>query len=105
MNNTPSTKTETATRYIVKCKSCKRAWTFSLLQRQHGGDPSAFCFAQVRAMGGCCANFKRSCKFVSGKFSAVHTCGSKCLSSTGPACECSCGGKNHGAGHAVQVAS
>lgn len=27
-----------------------------------------------------------------------HECNAKCLGSTGPACECKCGGKNHGAG-------
>lgn len=28
----------------------------------------------------------------------AHKCGAKCLSSKGHVCECSCGGKNHGAG-------
>lgn len=32
---------------------------------------------------------------VEGKFTA-HVCNAKCMGSTGPACECSCGGKNHG---------
>ena len=27
-------------------------------------------------------------------------CGARCMSSTGPSCECACGGKNHGANHA-----
>lgn len=27
-------------------------------------------------------------------------CGAKCRSATGPACDCSCGGHNHGVGHA-----
>lgn len=38
---------------------------------------------------------------VHGKFSAKHECNAKCLSSHGFICECSCGGKNHGAGHAA----
>ena len=29
-----------------------------------------------------------------------HVCNAKCTNATGPCCECSCGGKNHGAGHA-----
>lgn len=33
---------------------------------------------------------------VKGKHTDKHTCGSKCLASTGPNCTCSCGGKNHG---------
>ena len=36
---------------------------------------------------------------VAGKVSKKHVCGSKCMSSTGFVCECSCGGKNHGAGY------
>ncbi len=40
-------------------------------------------------------------KPVKGKFSAKHVCSEKCLSSTGFSCECSCGGKNHGASHAA----
>src|ERR1017187_6682279 len=28
-----------------------------------------------------------------------HVCGGACTSATGPNCECSCGGANHGVGH------
>ena len=28
---------------------------------------------------------------------SLHKCGARCMNSTGPNCECSCGGKNHGA--------
>ena len=28
-------------------------------------------------------------------------CDARCMGATGPNCECSCGGKNHGAAHAV----
>jgi hypothetical protein len=38
---------------------------------------------------------------VAGTYSANHPCGARCLASKGPTCECSCGGKNHGALHAV----
>lgn len=27
-------------------------------------------------------------------------CGARCTNAVGPACDCSCGGSNHGAGHA-----
>ena len=27
-------------------------------------------------------------------------CGARCMSSTGPSCDCACGGKNHGMSHA-----
>lgn len=28
-----------------------------------------------------------------------HECDARCLAATGPACECSCGGENHGRNH------
>lgn len=39
-------------------------------------------------------------KAVKGTRNAEIECGAKCLSSKGHVCECSCGGKNHGAGWA-----
>ena len=54
--------------------------------------------------GSACINCKachepRAAKKVLGKYSAEHVCGAKCLAATGQQCECSCAGKNHGAGH------
>lgn len=31
-------------------------------------------------------------------------CGAKCRNAVGPSCDCSCGGKNHGAGHGAGLA-
>ena len=39
-------------------------------------------------------------KMVRGVVTA-HKCNAKCLASTSGVCECSCGGKNHGASHAA----
>lgn len=36
---------------------------------------------------------------VRGSYNAEKKCNAKCLSSISHICECSCGGKNHGAGH------
>lgn len=47
-----------------------------------------------------CGNKLRAVRIV-GKLSTKHTCGTKCLESTGFLCECSCGGRNHGAGYEV----
>lgn len=35
-----------------------------------------------------------------GSTSTKHVCGKRCLNATGPSCECSCSGENHGSGHA-----
>lgn len=32
---------------------------------------------------------------------SLHKCDTRCLNATGRTCECSCGGKNHGAGSFV----
>lgn len=37
---------------------------------------------------------------VNGSFRADKKCDARCLNSKGHVCECQCGGKNHGAGHA-----
>lgn len=36
---------------------------------------------------------------VKGVYNEKHACNAKCMSSTSGVCSCSCGGKNHGAGH------
>ena len=33
------------------------------------------------------------------RFKAGHTCDARCMYATGKLCECSCGGRNHGAGN------
>lgn len=40
---------------------------------------------------------------VLGKHNPGKVCNTKCQASIGHQCECSCGGKNHGAGHEVQT--
>lgn len=42
-------------------------------------------------------------KSVQGTYSAVHKCDSRCLNARGHDCTCSCGGANHGRGHAVVI--
>jgi hypothetical protein len=42
-----------------------------------------------------CCGSQMTCKRLKGSVSD-HECGSRCLSSKGHVCECSCGGVNHG---------
>jgi hypothetical protein len=52
----------------------------------------------------CACGTTVSMRRVVGTYSPDHKCGAKCRNATGPACECSCRGKHHGAGHgAVQI--
>jgi hypothetical protein len=39
---------------------------------------------------------------IQGRCNLAHRCDVRCLYAKGPDCECSCGGKNHGAGHRHQ---
>lgn len=48
----------------------------------------------------CACGAKVTAKPVAGKVNHAIACNAKCTSAKGHACECSCGGKNHGAGHA-----
>lgn len=56
---------------------------------------------------GRCANGHKvfPMKLVRGTYSAVHECDSRCLNAKGNNCTCSCGGANHGRGHASVIAS
>jgi hypothetical protein len=38
-------------------------------------------------------------KVLRGTRNADKRCDARCMSATGPSCECACGGANHGAGH------
>lgn len=40
---------------------------------------------------------------IEGTYSKDHKCDSRCLDAKGHKCTCSCGGMNHGRGHAVEV--
>ena len=90
-----------ARRYITKAK-CKDCGIFtSVLQTDRiGFEPVD---GAVYSWHGHWVLRCRGCKrpkyahAVAGKLSERHVCGARCMASTGPFCECSCGGKNHGA--------
>jgi hypothetical protein len=42
-------------------------------------------------------------KGIKGTYSAEHKCDARCLNAKGHSCTCSCGGMNHGRGHASVV--
>jgi hypothetical protein len=39
-------------------------------------------------------------KYGKGRYSENRKCDARCTNATGPSCDCSCGGANHGAAHA-----
>lgn len=55
----------------------------------------------MRRAGFECPEHKRVVTFEGGRFThnTEKVCNGKCMGATGPACDCSCGGENHGRGH------
>jgi hypothetical protein len=47
----------------------------------------------------CGAAYSYKINVVKGVLVESKPCGSRCMGATGPSCECSCAGANHGAGH------
>lgn len=103
-----------------RCKACKRGARAELTETVHravqtytsvqgarlersvysysydGGRPSKDRTKVVR--GACTCGAQVSLKRVMGVVND-HVCDARCMGATGPSCECSCGGKNHGSGH------
>jgi hypothetical protein len=38
-------------------------------------------------------------KAIAGRYVPERKCGARCLGAVGPACDCQCGGENHGGAH------
>ena len=100
--NTTMTNLETA-KVIFKCRNCghvsrqdvqHKGWNFvtpkTLDDRGFDARAIALCVCGKHVVG----------KAISGKFNPEKGCDGRCMGATGPSCECSCGGENHGASHA-----
>jgi hypothetical protein len=46
-----------------------------------------------------CDSYKVTVNVVKGTVVESKVCDGRCMAATGPNCECSCGGENHGGGH------
>jgi hypothetical protein len=95
-----------ATRYIGKCKRCKIGTStltskvgradadMGALFYDEAGESGTFGALAIRCRG--CGRAIAAAP-VRGTYAPDKKCNAKCLASTGHDCECSCGGKNHGA--------
>jgi len=94
---------------ILKCsnKACRKAvrGDVSKVANPHGGKSLVFVGAiKVTPWNGTlqapcdCGKGSLIGKRVAGTHSE-KACGSKCMGATGPNCDCSCGGRNHGGAH------
>ena len=97
--------------YLGRCKTCD----YVLFSARENVQP-AESFKDVKKDGayaipnygvfGRCGTFGHKAfmlKPIKGTFSKDHQCDSRCLNAKGNDCTCSCGGANHGKGHAVEV--
>lgn len=96
--------------YLGRCRSCE--WTIfaaaeDVLDAKDFGDVKAGRVYRVPERGifsRCNRNHKVfPLKQIKGTYSEDHKCDSRCLNAKGNECTCSCGGANHGRGHAVTV--
>lgn len=94
------------TRFLGKCIACKRPISVLMTAevrvgaRQYAeGDAACHVYSNGLVYVSCCGR-ERVLKRVRGVYSEKHKCDARCTHSKGPSCECSCGGKNHGAAHA-----
>lgn len=94
-------------RYTAKCKSCNAVTSTAV---DHAAGNFGAMFVDRKGECGVIGDYAIRCSScgkarrafgVFGKFSSKHKCGAKCLASKGPTCECSCGGKNHGASYSA----
>jgi hypothetical protein len=103
----PATKVHPEKRYNAQCKGCKKKHT-ALLTRI---DNVATGYAWRSSLGAILTTTKDGYKpslpcdcgrivqflLVQGTYVAEKKCNAKCLAACGQVCECSCGGRNHGA--------
>ncbi len=89
MNTTTAPRhTMKAHRFIGRCRTCK---TVNVRTDILGWTLNTSCDSCKSRM---------TVKRIDGKVSATK-CGPKCTGAIGPACDCECGGENHGGGHAL----
>lgn len=99
-----------ATRWIAKCRKCGVSTSTLAANVNRADAVMGALFIDKVGASGAIGNWAipcRSCGMarlaapVRGTYSAKHVCNAKCLGSTSGKCECSCGGKNHGASFSV----
>lgn len=97
-------------REVARCKTCKVGYQRAVLvvgsvtTYEHLGrittDRNVTVTVDGQRLGPTACPCGRPIRFtpVKGRLVAEIECGSRCTGATGPACDCSCGGKNHGGG-------
>jgi hypothetical protein len=96
--------------YLGRCKDCEYT-IFATAEDIRDGEefydvkPGLAIRLPNRGVFSRCTNKHRVflLKQIKGTYSEDHKCDARCLNARGNECTCSCGGANHGRGHAVTV--
>ena len=91
-------------RYIATCKTCKQHMSTEAFKLNTVGEVLGAMVRSARYYWAIpCRTCGKECaaRAVRGTYNPEHKCNAKCLASHGPTCDCSCGGKNHGASWAA----
>lgn len=95
--------------YLGRCKSCDYA-VFAAAEDVPDGLnyrdvlPGGVCNVRGRVFGRCNNGHRFfPLRQIEGTYSEDFKCDSRCLNAKGHKCRCSCGGLNHGRGHAVKL--
>lgn len=81
---------------LSNVESLTRSEFDALFPGTEPGDQMAM-FFMVGRRGGKLVPVQRSVAYA--RSPSRHVCGAQCMFATGPSCECSCNGRNHGLGH------
>lgn len=100
---------QTTSTYIGKCKKCRTSLrvdydaiqdlTPDQYKARDFDTTGAFMIYRVQPFGYCEEHGPFVIKFLKGRYSPERQCDARCMGATGPSCDCSCGGANHGANH------
>jgi hypothetical protein len=101
-------------RFNGKCKGCGFKVSLFVVSIRYNGERRDYVAVDengqehgswdngvVRMAHVCATHFRLTLHPVQGKLAPEHICNAKCMASIGFQCECSCGGKNHGASFAA----
>lgn len=93
-------------RWIAKCKACKCVTSTLASNVNRGNEKLGSMFRDQTGESGSYGGFAIRCRCcgkarkaepIKGTYNPRVECNAKCMASKGNVCECSCGGKNHGA--------
>jgi hypothetical protein len=82
------------------CRSAGSVFAWASEGRDASQPGVAYCIGNYGAYARCGEHGLYPLRSLKGRYVAEKGCDARCMGATGPSCDCSCGGANHGANHA-----